>query len=316
MSAAPCVSIIVPVFNSQRYLKECLDSIIKQTFTDFEIIIIDDCSSDQSYELCSRFRDIDDRIRLFRNQENKGVSYVRNKAIRMAKGDFILFMDADDFYPSDRAIEILYSSAISSGLDIVGGSLMIVNALSDVVNSKPSALCFDKSKIISYDSYQHDGGFYRFIYKREFLLQKQVYFPYLVRFQDAIFLVRSLSKVRKFLVIPECVYAYRKGHKVVYWSKVTLISHIAGVMHVLNISSNKGYARLHSLMLKNATRSMILKTENLSLMQKCYLVTRIFGKVDLRLCQKSLTNFTIAGYCIKLFLSPFLFYVFKYFMKK
>lgn len=96
----PVVSIIVPVYNSEKYIQKCIDSILSQTFRDFELLLINDGSTDRSKEICSDNAKLDNRIRLF-NKENGGVSSSRNKGIQESRGKYILFVDSDDFVESN-----------------------------------------------------------------------------------------------------------------------------------------------------------------------------------------------------------------------
>lgn len=96
----PLVSVIIPVYNRERYVEEAIYSILKQTIQDFEILVVDDCSTDRSYEKVLNIKD--DRITLLRNNQHSGVSIARNKALAIAKGKFISFMDSDDISSLDR----------------------------------------------------------------------------------------------------------------------------------------------------------------------------------------------------------------------
>lgn len=89
------ISIVVPVYNCEKYVAQCLKSILNQTYSDFEIIVIDDGSSDKSYEICKGFELLDDRVKVY-NKKNEGVSVARNDGIKKAKGEYIGFVDADD----------------------------------------------------------------------------------------------------------------------------------------------------------------------------------------------------------------------------
>ncbi len=91
----PLISVIVPVYNAQKYLEKCVDSLRTQTYENIEILLINDGSSDGSGELCDRLAEADDRIRVV-HQENQGVSAARNHGIRCADGEFLLFVDSDD----------------------------------------------------------------------------------------------------------------------------------------------------------------------------------------------------------------------------
>lgn len=89
------VSIIIPVYNSELFIEQCILSVINQTYDNLEIIIIDDGSTDQSFKICQKFRNIDNRIQILK-QQNKGVSSARNKGINIATGEYFFFLDSDD----------------------------------------------------------------------------------------------------------------------------------------------------------------------------------------------------------------------------
>lgn len=101
------LSVIVPVYNAERYLSECLDSVCGQTSTDFEVLLVDDCSTDSSAKICSSYCDIDKRLRYIRRDRNGGTSAARNTGLANAKGLYITFLDNDDWWSSDKAIETL-----------------------------------------------------------------------------------------------------------------------------------------------------------------------------------------------------------------
>ena len=92
----PAISIIVPVYNAEKYLRRCIDSILSQSLTDFELILIDDGSTDRSPLICDEYATRDKRIRLI-HKKNDGVSAARNDGIDIAQGEFITFVDSDDW---------------------------------------------------------------------------------------------------------------------------------------------------------------------------------------------------------------------------
>ena len=94
------ISVIVPMHNSSKYLTECIESILNQTYNNFEIIIVDDASTDNSVEIASEIKD--NRIRIFKLEENLGVATARNKGIEEATGDYICFIDSDDYWVRDK----------------------------------------------------------------------------------------------------------------------------------------------------------------------------------------------------------------------
>lgn len=116
----PQISVIIPVYNVEKYLERCVKSVTEQTFTDLEIILVDDGSTDGSKDICDRLAKEDARIRVI-HKENSGVSVARNTGIASAKGEYICFIDSDDFIEVN-CCEILYNLINSSNADIsVGG---------------------------------------------------------------------------------------------------------------------------------------------------------------------------------------------------
>ena len=101
------ISVIVPIYNSEKYLKKCLDSLVSQTLKNIEILLINDGSSDNSLEICKNFERKYSNVKVF-SHENKGVSYTRNVGLMNAKGAYITFLDADD-YLSSNSIKNLIS---------------------------------------------------------------------------------------------------------------------------------------------------------------------------------------------------------------
>ena len=100
------ISVIIPVYNVELYIKQCLDSVINQTYTDLQIIIIDDGSTDGSKAICEEYANRDSRM-VFISQENAGVSSARNKGIEQATGEWISFVDADDWLELNAYEKIL-----------------------------------------------------------------------------------------------------------------------------------------------------------------------------------------------------------------
>lgn len=110
------ISIIIPVFNCEEFLYVCLNSVLKQTFSNFEVICIDDCSTDSSLEILEYFSRKDSRIKLLKNSRNRGPGYCRNQGLNNALGKYIFFLDADDWINPD-ALELLYSKSEKLNLD-------------------------------------------------------------------------------------------------------------------------------------------------------------------------------------------------------
>lgn len=122
----PEISVIVPVHNTEKYLAECLDSILNQTFTDIEVICIDDKSDDSSLDILREYEQKDSRIRVFKNEINKGLGYTRNLGIELAEGKYINFVDSDDYIPP-HAYEKLYEYIELNDTDFVVGNVSQFN---------------------------------------------------------------------------------------------------------------------------------------------------------------------------------------------
>lgn len=117
------ISVIVPFYNGERYLKDCIESISKQSYSDIEIICIDDGSNDSSPVIISDLMKYDKRIKQFK-QQNTGRSSARNFGLRVSKGDYICFVDADDIIPNN-SLELLYHSILTNNSDASVGSIEV-----------------------------------------------------------------------------------------------------------------------------------------------------------------------------------------------
>ena len=108
MNENPKITVIVPVYNTEKYLRRCVDSILAQTFTDFELLLVNDGSTDGSGAICDEYAQKDSRVRVF-HKENGGVSSARNIGIDNAQGDWITFIDSDDRI-EQRHLYLLYEA--------------------------------------------------------------------------------------------------------------------------------------------------------------------------------------------------------------
>ena len=112
------ISVIIPVYNVEKYLHVCINSVLKQTYQDFEVICVDDCSTDSSLEILEYFTKKDSRVKVYKNDSNKGIGFTRNRGLDEAKGEYILFLDADDWY-SSQALECLIDMFEKNNLEVL-----------------------------------------------------------------------------------------------------------------------------------------------------------------------------------------------------
>lgn len=138
----PVISIIVPVYNVKKYLERCVDSILNQSLTDFELLLVDDGSNDGSGELCDELAKKDQRIKVIHKQ-NGGVSDARNKGLSIASGEYVTFIDSDDWIAQDM-IERLYKGIVEDGSDI---SLVRIKRFS--MNESEIPVYYNKKKVLS-----------------------------------------------------------------------------------------------------------------------------------------------------------------------
>lgn len=206
-----CVSIIIPVYNLENYLEECLNSIINQTYKNLEIILLDDESDDQSLKICKSFEVKDKRIKVS-SHSNKGVSYTRNRGIELASGDYLMFVDGDD-YLEPFWVEHYVQAAEKSNADIVIGGLTFWLQTGELIQKKTPTLgeftkdiwnciCTKENEIFGYAPNK--------LYRTDFIKSKGVLFDENMEAQEDLdFALSSYDMGEKFTLIDECGYIYR-----------------------------------------------------------------------------------------------------------
>lgn len=204
------ISIIVPIYNTSKYLNRCIDSLIHQSLSDIEIILIDDGSTDNSLKICEEYEKRFDNIRIY-SQNNSGQSVARNYGIRVAKGKYIGFVDSDDYVDSGM-YESLLKVALSNNCDLcICGNEKYYN-YSDIHTCNKNAEYeteIDNQKILKnyllqkISSYPCDK-----IFKRELLLNNNIKFPEGYYFEDINFVLKSLYYSNKIAITEEKFYKY------------------------------------------------------------------------------------------------------------
>lgn len=202
----PKISIIIPVYNAENYLKECVDSILNQAFSEYEILLIDDGSSDGSGKLCDEYEGRDERIAVC-HQSNHGVSAARNVGIRHAIGDWIMFVDADD-YLMDDALNNLYNIAKNSDADYIYGNTLQKSRTKE-------KLCIPKLKDRvwqnNYDRLVH-FGLWGHMFKSSLIKDNNVLFIDGQAYgEDMLFKYSLLQYTRRMASISQPVYVYREN---------------------------------------------------------------------------------------------------------
>lgn len=242
----PKVSVIIPVYNVEEYLRECLDSVVNQTLKEIEIICVDDGSTDNSLEILKEYAKKDSRITVI-SRENRGVGYSRNEGISVSKGEFIAFMDPDDYYPDLSVLNTIFNKAIEHKVKICGGSLIVYDEHRKIeIQKKEKNECFTEDKMYLYQDFQYDYGFQRYIYQRNFIQKNDIYFPNYRRFQDPPFMVKAFAKAEKFYALRKYVYAYRWAHKTINWTEEKVCHLLKGLRDNLLMSKEYKLEKLYS----------------------------------------------------------------------
>lgn len=132
------VSVIMPVYNAERYVSEAIFSILNQTYPSFELIIVDDCGMDRSMEAVRQFKD--NRIRIIQNETNKGIAYSRNRAIKESKGKYIAIMDDDDLaFPQRFEQQVAYLES-HKDIDVIGGGVEAIDGEGRIIRAASETL--------------------------------------------------------------------------------------------------------------------------------------------------------------------------------
>ncbi len=222
----PEISIIVPTYQAEKYLGLCVESILTQTFTDFEVILVDDGSTDGTADLCRRLETRDKRVRLLRLRRNKGVSAARNTGIMAARGKYIAFVDSDDLMLED-GFKNMYEAAERHHADIVDAQIYMQSdgSSKDVLEQEECLITryadkeqLDGETLLPTDlqermtlclQYGIHAAVWKKIYRRAFLARYGLLFPSVKTIaEDFLFSCCCLFLAARYLRVPECFNVY------------------------------------------------------------------------------------------------------------
>ena len=242
----PKVSVIIPVYNVEKWIRECLDSVCGHSLREIEIVCVNDGSPDNSLEILNEYAARDERIVII-DKKNEGVGAARNDGIRAATGEYVAFMDPDDKYLDADSLRILYEAAIENHVMIAGGYFGCINGRSERVPKSRSyyGVDFSCEGLIQYKDFQCDYQFQAYIYRREFLIRNDLCFPTYARFQDPPFFVNAMCTAGQFYAVNAMTYLYRAGLSNPKFSYKKAFDLLCGISDNLRVSRGKGFARLH-----------------------------------------------------------------------
>lgn len=218
---SPAISVIIPMYNAERYIGFCLYSILEQVFADYELILIDDGSIDSTYEVCREILSDESAVTLLRNQENQGQFYCRNKGMDIARGKYVYFMDSDDELLPE-ALGTLYKIAEAEQADVVHTNYYFISYAE-------GRMLFRQSLWIPNTGLNIEAGImgrtideristyatnqpmpWLNLYRKAFLTEKKIKFRKLRLHEDVVFNLEVCLKASKYVLVNEMLNIYRK----------------------------------------------------------------------------------------------------------
>jgi len=262
----PKISIIVPVYNAERYLNRCVDSILAQTFTDFEVLLIDDGSTDKSGVICDEYAGKDERVKVF-HKENGGVSSARNVGLENANGEWISFVDADDCLNGD-ALET-YMGMASDGVEMIMAGYRILGEDGDekyccgTIENKIIDRRQGIIEMYNHSDFPYQGYVWCKMLKTSIIRQYNILFNTDICFnEDRLFLVEYISRVEKRI-------AYTTKAVYNYFERST------GAMATLKNGYNKNFVTDFDacLMMKDVVKILPEASELITLADKSIMIS-------------------------------------------
>lgn len=249
----PIITIIVPVYNAEKFIDKCIKSILKQTFKNFELILINDGSKDDSYKICEHYTNIDNRIYLI-NKDNSGVSSARNIGINMANGEYLMFVDSDDWINEDM-LENMYNEITKQENDLI-----ICGEKAQELNGRFIIRTFNEDRTIKLKDIK-ESEFYELIstysiygpcrklYKLNLVNKNNIRFnENLTVYEDLMFNIEYLKYVKYIRVIKSIYYNYmlndnsltrKEFTKALYCNFIFIYSELIKFLNGINIFENK-----------------------------------------------------------------------------
>ena len=248
------VSIIVPVYNTEEYLNECLDSLINQTLSDIEIICINDASTDNSLEILQDYAKKDERIIIINNENNSGPSISRNKGFDIANGEYITFCDSDDKYQK-RSCEKLYDFAKKYNHEVVVCDVRRFNHLNvqwgSILHSKSiKGEIYTNTTFLEHEELVYDTVLCNKFIKKDFMKQHNIKFVEDKLYEDILFSMQLFTSTDSIGIFPGVKYLWRvrgdEGKSITQSVDNTknLKDRIFITKEIINLFKSQGYEKL------------------------------------------------------------------------
>ena len=247
----PAVSVIIPMYNASRYIRSCLNSVLTQSMPNFEVICVDDCSTDDTFNIVMEMAKTDGRIRLVRHAKNSGgASEPRNTGIRISRGKYIGFLDSDDMY-TRTALEELVTVAEKFQADVVHTEQVYFpeNQTIDVTpETKFTTFSkelggFCKEPMLETDNFAqrvqmfYQGRFFGWVhnklYRRDMLMERNLFFDKLLTSEDIVFYFKVLCVAPRIVRVPNIIYIYRHNPNSITRKLVSIEQSLHALTHLM-----------------------------------------------------------------------------------
>ncbi|MBP3820719.1 glycosyltransferase family 2 protein [bacterium] len=267
------ISIIIPAYNVEEFIKQSLDSILNQTFKDFEVLCVEDCSTDNTFEILKEYEKKDNRIKVIKHETNKGVATARNTALDIAKGEYIVCVDPDDWIEND-ALECIYNAFQSNiNADSVWYNAINFNEIEKtkfmLINENDLNLKSDGYYKVTADNIcQFNDYIWNKAYKTSIINELNIRYPDGMIFEDAEFCVKYFTQRPDFYYISKPLYNHRFRKGSIVTEGVKGYGHLEDLfnvyMNIFNFIKEKGFFHEYreALLIMLAVRVYMIKLPN------------------------------------------------------
>ena len=218
----PAISVIIAMYNTEKYVAFCLESLLAQSFQDFEVIVVDDCSTDNSCAVVNQIApQFNGKLKLIRQKKNSGFPGIpRNVAMGSARGKYIIFLDSDDFF-TETALEEFYNAAESTDAEVLHGEKYFEYIEAE---NKSHLKTFQQPPYVDAPTLEPENigeRLNRFVtyrtlwwacnklFRRDFLVKNHIQFPNITAWEDLVFAFTCLMRAQNYVRVPNVIYNYR-----------------------------------------------------------------------------------------------------------
>ncbi|MFJ1472963.1 glycosyltransferase family 2 protein [Capnocytophaga cynodegmi] len=234
-------SIIIPVYNVEKYLPECVNSVLSQDFLDYEVILVNDGSTDNSGNICNEYAKKHSNIKVI-HKENGGLSDARNFGIKKAKGEYLMFLDSDDFWKGTNILSDLSQIIERENTDLIlfGHTQFIDGETNIKLNNyiePQKGLTYNFQADFKYlvNNFIYKASAWDKIIKRDIIIQKEIYFPKGKLHEDIAWCYDIIDHIEVYQIYPKCFYCYRRNRE----GSITHKTSEKAIMDIVDITYEK-----------------------------------------------------------------------------